>query len=183
MITLRLIGHIHGRDVISPSLGFRPALPLNMTAWDSVKRWKKLSEYVEKLMLGTVIIIIMYSICKWDESSEWTRAQLTSRVAVVFDVPVSRRITQIGIASYFLLLVAPVLTINSLNIQLTMSAVNWPFRQLLLGGGEDTVLQVVHQLEAMAHCFKNFILLAAFDHHAPHVVGVSSSVLCPFPDR
>ncbi len=51
--TRRLMGHIHGREVASPSLGLRPALPENMTACDSTKRWKKLSEYVEKVMLGT----------------------------------------------------------------------------------------------------------------------------------
>lgn len=53
-ITLRLMGHIQGLEVISPSLGFKPALPLNMTRCDSTKRWKKFSLYSVKLILGTV---------------------------------------------------------------------------------------------------------------------------------
>ena len=53
VITFKLIGHIQGLDVISPSLGFKLELPLNMTRCDSMKRSKKFSLYSSKLLLGT----------------------------------------------------------------------------------------------------------------------------------
>ena len=52
-LTLMLIGHSHGLDVYSPSLGLSPALPWNMTAWDSRKREMKPGAKLEKLTLGT----------------------------------------------------------------------------------------------------------------------------------
>lgn len=49
------MGHIQGLEVNSPSLGLRPALPLNMTAWASKKRWKKFSLYALNETLGTFV--------------------------------------------------------------------------------------------------------------------------------
>lgn len=51
--TRKLIGHCHGLEVISPSFGFNPAFPWNMTACDSMNRSRKLGAYTSKLTFGT----------------------------------------------------------------------------------------------------------------------------------
>jgi len=50
-----LIGHCHGLDVTSPSFGFRPAFPWNITACDSINLAKKFGEYTSKLTFGTIV--------------------------------------------------------------------------------------------------------------------------------
>ena len=52
-LTLMLMGHSQGREVYSPSLGLRPAFPVNMTACDSRKREKKPGEKFWKLTFST----------------------------------------------------------------------------------------------------------------------------------
>ena len=47
------MGHIHGFDVNSPSLGLNPALLLTMTTCDSMNRWMKFGANSEKLVFGT----------------------------------------------------------------------------------------------------------------------------------
>ena len=49
----RLIGHSHGRDVYSPSLGFKPALPWSITWWDSMNLETNPGAKLRKLMFGT----------------------------------------------------------------------------------------------------------------------------------
>jgi len=44
-----------GLDDTSPSFGFRPALPWNITACDSINLVKKFGLYTSKLTFGTVI--------------------------------------------------------------------------------------------------------------------------------
>lgn len=52
------MGHCHGRLVTSPSFGFRPAFPWNMTACDSKNLEKNPGAYTWKLTFGTEIIYL-----------------------------------------------------------------------------------------------------------------------------
>ena len=52
-----------------------------------------------------------------------------------------------------------------------------PFGQVLFGGGEDAVHQVVDEFEAVADRFQRLALGGAFDDQTPDVVGVAGAVL------
>lgn len=111
-LTLRFMGHIQGLEVNSPSLGLRPALPLNMTAWASKKRWKKFSLYALNETLGTFVKKEKYIIkkCTFYTKKNHLLNVLTARKSVIFDIPNGSRVTEVGITSDFLLFIAPLTT-------------------------------------------------------------------------